>query len=547
MFSDPSTPRTLFTTSQRLVESNITDDGKEDTVPRPSTEKDDTGNEISIFDQSVGSKSSTTSRSLEPSRNTNQVENASVLPSVDVSPPYTQISTNSPTEIQLDSTEKPSNIKEQTNSSDDNYEEISKMISNSVINHLDKKNIKPPANVTVEIESNSDITKPKINVDGIDEVNVRVQIPNDTDESTEAIKRTKITLPKFPGTNKIDVNQLDLAVKELLSDFGTQKLSVSDADISEMITNAIIDHLDKNNLKQPDDITLIIKPNSDTSNPTIKVNGVDKIEITVKIPSQNESKHETNKTIGVPKVPGTNNIHVQKLDSAVKQVLHDFRSQEVSTSNEDISETISKSVMHHLDKNDLKIPNNLTVVINSNSDISKPKIKVDGIDEIKVDVQIPDENETVKETRRKIPVLKVPGTDTIDIQQFNLAVRKVLDSSRKSETPDLSSKTFENESEIEVINTISQDITNAVIAYVNDGEKDIPENLIVDVVSEDNMMQFGSIQLEQTKEKEDTLKAKIKLNLDLEFTVPVPTLQKEENTINKQELLELLVVLLQTL
>ena len=622
----------MFTTSQRLVDNNIADDGNsEDTVPRPSTEKDTTGDDISTVDQGRGgSKSSTTSRSLE---------NASVLPSVDVSPPYTQISTTSPTENQLDITEKPSNdVKEPNKSSDNSNEEISKMISNSVINHLDKKNVEPPADVTVEIESNSDITKPNINVDGINEVNVSVQIPNDSDESTEEIKRTKISLPKVPDTNKIDVNQLDLAVKELLDNFDTQKVSVGNADISEMITNSVIDHLDKNNLKQPDDITLLIKPNSNTSKPTINVDGVDEIEITVKIPGQNESKDETKKTISVPKVPGTNNIDVQKLDSAVKEVLEDFGLQEVSTSNEDISETISKSVMDHLDKNDLKTPNDLTVVINSNSDISKPKIKVDGIDEIEVDVQIPDENEsnvetirkisvpkapgsdridvekldsavkevledfdsskenedtsemisksvmdhldkndlktpndltvvvnsnsdiskpkimvdgideievdvqipdeneTVKETRRKIPVLKVPGTDTIDIQQFNLAVRKVLDSSRKSETPDLSSKTFENESEIEVINTISQDITNAVIAYVNDGEKDIPENLIVDVVSEDNMMQFGSIQLEQTKEKEDTLKAKIKLNLDLEFTVPVPTLQKEENTIDKQEL-----------
>ena len=520
----------MFTTSQRLVDNNIADDGNsEDTVPRPSTEKDTTGDDISTVDQGRGgSKSSTTSRSLE---------NASVLPSVDVSPPYTQISTTSPTENQLDITEKPSNdVKEPNKSSDNSNEEISKMISNSVINHLDKNNVEPPADVTVEIESNSDITKPNINVDGINEVNVSVQIPNDSDESTEEIKRTKISLPKVPDTNKIDVNQLDLAVKELLDNFDTQKVSVGNADISEMITNSVIDHLDKNNLKQPDDITLLIKPNSNTSKPTINVDGVDEIEITVKIPGQNESKDETKKTISVPKVPGTNNIDVQKLDSAVKEVLEDFGLQEVSTSNEDISETISKSVMDHLDKNDLKTPNDLTVVINSNSDISKPKVKVDGIDEIEVDVQIPDENETVKETRRKIPVLKVPGTDTIDIQQFNLAVRKVLDSSRKSETPDLSSKTFENESEIEVINTISQDITNAVIAYVNDGEKDIPENLIVDVVSEDNMMQFGSIQLEQTKEKEDTLKAKIKLNLDLEFTVPVPTLQKEENTIDKQEL-----------
>ena len=316
LFSDPSTPRTLFTTSQRLVESNIADDGNsEDTVPRPSTEKDTTGDDISTVDQGRGgSKSSTTSRSLE---------NASVLPSVDVSPPYTQISTTSPTENQLDITEKPSDdAKEPIKSSDNSNEEISKMISNSVINQLDKNNMKPPADLTVEIESNSDITKPKINVDGIDEVNVSVQIPNDSDESTEEIKRTKISLPKVPDTNKIDVKQLDLAVKDLLNNFDTQKGSVGD--ISEAITNSVIDHLDKNNLKQPDDITLLFQPNSNTSKTTINVDGLDEIEITVKIPDPNESKDETKNTISVPKVPGTNNIDVQKLDSAVKEVLEDF-------------------------------------------------------------------------------------------------------------------------------------------------------------------------------------------------------------------------------
>ena len=48
------------------------------------------------------------------------------------------------------------------------------------------------------------------------------------------------------------------------------------------------------------------------------------------------------------------------------------------------------------------------------------------------------------------------GTDTIDVKQFNSAVREVLDSSRKSETPNLSSET--SDYEIEDITTISQDL-----------------------------------------------------------------------------------------
>merc|ERR1712008_307623 len=296
------------------------------------------------------------------------------------------------------------------------------------------------------------------------------------------------------------------------------------------------DHLDKNDLLTPNDFMVVIETNSDISKPEIKVDGIDEIEVDVQIPNENESKEGIKRKISIPTVPGTDTIDVEKLDSALKEVLELIDAPEVLPNNEEISETITKSVMDFLDINGLKEAADVTLVIEPGTNILEPKIKVDGNEGIKIVVLIPDdENETVKETKRKIPVLKVPGTDTIDVQQFNSAVQEVLDISRKSETPNPSSKTFENESQIEVINNISQDITNAVIAYVNDGEKDIPENLIVDVVSEDNMMQFGSIQLEQTKEK-NTLKAKIKLNLDLEFTVPVPTLQKEENTIDKQEL-----------
>ena len=97
---------------------------------------------------------------------------------------------------------------------------------------------------------------------------------------------------------------------------------------------------------------------------------------------------ETKRKISVPKVTGSDRIDVEKLDSAVLEVLEDFDS---SKENEDTSEMISKSVMDYLDKNDLKTPNDLTLVVNSNADISKPKIKVGGFDEIEVDVQIPDD------------------------------------------------------------------------------------------------------------------------------------------------------------
>merc|ERR1739838_845606 len=199
-------------------------------------------------------------------------------------------------------------------------------------------------------------------------------------------------------------------------DFDSSK---ENEDTSEMISKSAMDHLDKNDLKTPNDLTWVVNSKTDISKPKIKVEGIDEIEVDVQIPDQNESNVETKRKISVPKAPGSDRIDVEKLDSVVMEVLEEFDS---SKENEDTSEMISESVMDHLDKNDLKTPNDLTVVVNSNTDISKPKIKVDGIDEIEVDVQIPDENESNVETKRKISVPKAPGSNRIDVEKLDSAV-----------------------------------------------------------------------------------------------------------------------------
>merc|ERR1711956_35727 len=200
--------------------------------------------------------------------------------------------------------------------------------------------------------------------------------------------------------------------------------SKENEDTSEMISKSVMDHLDKNDLKTPNDLTVVVNSNSDISKPKIKVDGIDKIEVDVQIPDENESNVETKRKITVPKAPGSDRIDVEKLDSAVKEVLEDFDS---SKTNEDISEMISSSLMDHLDKNDLLTPNDFTVVIEKNSDISKPKIKVDGIDEIEVDVQIPNENGSKEGIKRKISIPTVPGTDTIDVEKLDSALKEVLE------------------------------------------------------------------------------------------------------------------------
>ena len=224
-----------------------------------------------------------------------------------------------------------------------------------------------------------------------------------------------------------------------------------------MISKSVKDHLNKNSLKTPNDFMVVIETNSEILKPIIKVDGIDEIEVDVQIPEENESKEGIKRKIFIPKVHGRDEIDVEKLDSAIKEVLDQFDSPELFPNNEDISEMITKSVMDYLDKNELKEADDVTLVIKPNSNILEPKIKIDGNEEIKVGVLLPDdENETVKETKRKIFAKKVHGTDTIDVQQFNSAVREVLDSSRKSETPVPSSETLDYE--IEGITTIPQDL-----------------------------------------------------------------------------------------
>merc|ERR1712037_674759 len=160
---------------------------------------------------------------------------------------------------------------------------------------------------------------------------------------------TDISKPKIKA-DRIDVEKLDFAVMEVLEDFDSSK---ENEDTSEMISKSVMDHLDKNDLKNPNDLTVVVNSNTDISKPKIKVVGIDEIEVDVQIPDENESNVETKRKISVHKAPDSDRIDVEKLDSAVMEVLEDFDS---SKENEDTSEMISKSVMDHLDKNDLKTP-----------------------------------------------------------------------------------------------------------------------------------------------------------------------------------------------
>ena len=133
-----------------------------------------------------------------------------------------------------------------------------------------------------------------------------------------------------------------------------------------MISKSVIDHLDKNRLKTPNDFLVEIKPNRHILEPKIKVDGNEEIKAVVLIPDENESKEGIKRKIFIPKVHGTDEIDVEKLDSVLKEVLKQFDPTKVFHNNVDISEMITKSLMDYFDKNGVKEANDVTLVIKTN-------------------------------------------------------------------------------------------------------------------------------------------------------------------------------------
>ena len=229
---------------------------------------------------------------------------------------------------------------------------------------FDKNGLKEADDVTLVIKPNKHILEPKIKVDGNEEIKAVVLIP-DENESKEGIKR-KIFIPKVHGTDKIDVEKLDFALKEVLKQFDPTEVFPNNGDISEMIKRSLMDYLDKNWLKEVDDVTFVIKPNKHILEPKIKVEDNEEIEAVVLIPNENEPKEGIKRKIFIPKVHGTDEIDVEKLDSVLKEVLKQFDPTKVFHNNVDISEMITKSLMDYFDKNGVKEANDVTLVIKTN-------------------------------------------------------------------------------------------------------------------------------------------------------------------------------------
>ena len=122
-------------------------------------------------------------------------------------------------------------------------------------------------------------------------------------------------------------------------------------------------------MKTPDDVLLIIAPDPEVSKPEIKVDGIEKIEVSIQVPqNEDESIEEDIKKVNVVKVPGTDTLDTLQLDSDVKQILtHTEKPAAVlkdQLKNSDLSKEIAKSVIEHINQqgkpsNSNRTPNHL--------------------------------------------------------------------------------------------------------------------------------------------------------------------------------------------
>ena len=158
--------------------------------------------------------------------------------------------------------------------------------------------------------------------------------------------------------------------------------------------------------KQPDDVTLIIAPNPIVLEAEVKVDGIENVEVAIQLPkNENESIEKAVTKVHLPKVPKVETIDVKQLESDLKQTLDQSVKQSTILKDQDdvrnLSKEITKSVIDHLDQQE-KQNDDATLIIETNSKLSEPEIKVAGIDNIEIAVQLPNvETESIKETASK--------------------------------------------------------------------------------------------------------------------------------------------------
>ena len=299
--------------------------------------------------------------------------------------------------------------------------------------------------------------------------------------------------------------------------------------LADVIANTVAAYVEQDqNNPPPKDLGVKVETNQDLKNPEIEVKPSEKETLlitAVKLPGSQDLNVKFE--VPVSLTPNRASIDVKQL---AKEVSNGFDDAISSTSrptlpstNEEISMMVAKSVTDHLKQNEIEDTDNVTLIIASNTDISKPKINVEGTDNVKVSVQIPDnENESIGETIKQIDLPKVQGSDSINVQQLSSDVKEVLDQSEKPETS----------SEIA---TIMATVVSGLIIDENEGS--LPSDIQLQVNFNENK---NVAEVESVTSKDGMVEAIITVPGDRNEpsrVINIPTAGANSSNINKDNLI----------
>ena len=418
---------------------------------------------------------------------------------------------------------------------------VPKEISMAIVDFVKESEAGTPDNVHVTVEaiknlSDSDISiglgveesslDAKIKLPGIIDKTVKFEVPipkisNDKDEIdmdalTDVLSKT-FDEARYPSPTSPFIDELANGNGEEIS-------------LSDVIANTVAAYVDKDPINTPSNNGILgvkVETKKDLQNPEIEVKPGQKgttIDTAVKIPGPNDMSVDFKVPISLTSTKPS--VNVKQLSEAITNgfdsaVTTTTTNPIIFSSNEDISEMVTKSVMDHLKENNLSHPDDVTVVVEPNSDLLEPKITVDGINEIEINVQIP--KIIPLNITERIIVPKVPGTDTIDVQKFNSAVKEVIDLSDK---PESSSE----------IATIMSTIISGMIIDENDGS--LPTNIRLQINFNDNK---NVAEIESVTSEKGSVIATVTVpgkRDEPSRIINIPTSVKNSSNIDKNELIK---------
>ena len=418
---------------------------------------------------------------------------------------------------------------------------VPKEISKAIVDFVKESEAGTPENVHVTVEAIKNLPDSDISIGlGVEEssLDAKIKLPGIIDKTV----KFDVPIPKTSNDkSEIDMDALTDVLSKTFdearypsptSPFIDQLANGNGEEISlsDVIANTVAAYVDKDPINDPSNDGILgvkVETKKDLQNPEIEVKPGLKgttIDTAVKIPGPNDMSVDFKVPISLTSTRPS--VNVKQLSEAITNgfdsaVTTTTTNPIIFSSNEDISEMVTKSVMDHLKENNLSHPDDVTIAVEPNSDLLEPKITVDGIDEIKINVQIP--KIIPRNTTERIVVPKVPGTDTIDVQKFNSAVEEVLD---LSDRPESSSE----------IATIMSTVISGMIIDENDGS--LPTNIRLQINFNDNK---NVAEIESVTSEKGSVIATVTVpgkRNEPSRIINIPTSVKDSSNIDKNELIK---------